>query len=277
MSMHFQNNSADTSKPVRRLTSPTIKRRKGGDPIVALTAYTTRMAELLDEHCDILVVGDSVAQTIYGLPTTLPVTLDMMIAHGAAVVRGSRRALVVVDLPFGTYEEGPEEAFRSASKLLRETGAGAIKLEGGVEMAPTVAFLTRRGIPVMGHVGITPQSVNMLGGYGARGRGNEEFSAILDDAVAVDDAGAFSVVIEGVVEALGASVTDKLACPVIGIGASPKCDGQVLVVDDILGMFDQNARFVRRFDEFAARISRAASAFGECVRSRTFPSQEHLY
>ncbi|WP_431283885.1 3-methyl-2-oxobutanoate hydroxymethyltransferase [Humitalea sp. 24SJ18S-53] len=242
-----------------------------------LTAYTARMAELLDRHCDVLLVGDSLAQTIYGLPTTLPVTLDMMIAHGAAVVRGSRRCLVVVDMPFGSYEESPQQAFRSAASLLRETGAGAVKLEGGVEMAETVAFLRSRGIPVMAHVGLTPQAVNVLGGYAARGRGDADYTKIFDDAVAVAQAGAFAVVIEGVVEPLALSIIEAIECPTIGIGASAKCDGQVLVVDDMLGMFDRTARFVKSFDSLGARIDAAAEAYAASVRERRFPEQQHLY
>jgi 3-methyl-2-oxobutanoate hydroxymethyltransferase len=245
--------------------------------MVMLTAYTARMAELLDCHCDVLLVGDSLAQVVYGLPTTLPATLDMMIAHGAAVVRGSRHALVVVDMPFGTYEESPEQAFRSAARVMQETEAGAIKLEGGSAMAPTIAYLTKRGIPVMAHIGMTPQAVNVLGGYAARGQGNAEYSGIMDDATAVDAAGAFSVVIEAVVEPLAQSITDVIGCPTIGIGASKKCDGQVLVVDDMLGMFERNARFVRRFDNLADRIDAAASAYATAVRSRRFPEAQHLY
>jgi 3-methyl-2-oxobutanoate hydroxymethyltransferase len=242
-----------------------------------LTAYTARMAELLDPHCDALLVGDSLAQTIYGLPSTVPVTLDMMIAHGAAVVRGSRRALIVVDMPFGSYEESPEQAFRSAARIMKETGAGAVKLEGGQSMAPTVAYLSARGIPVMGHVGLTPQAVNILGGYGARGRGEAEYARIAADAAAVADAGAFSLVIEGVVEPLAASITEAVACPTIGIGASARCDGQVLVVDDMLGMFERTARFVKRYDDLAGRIQQAAQTYATEVRARTFPESAHLY
>jgi 3-methyl-2-oxobutanoate hydroxymethyltransferase len=207
----------------------------------------------------------------------VPVTLDMMIAHGAAVVRGSRRALIVVDMPFGSYEESPEQAFRSAARIMKETGAGAVKLEGGQSMAPTVAYLSARGIPVMGHVGLTPQAVNILGGYGARGRGEAEYARIAADAAAVADAGAFSLVIEGVVEPLAASITEAVACPTIGIGASARCDGQVLVVDDMLGMFERTARFVKRYDDLAGRIQQAAQTYATEVRARTFPESAHLY
>jgi len=270
-------NAAAAAASAPRLSVPAFRARKRQEPLVMLTAYTARMAELLDPHCDALLVGDSLAQTIYGLPTTVPVTLDMMIAHGAAVVRGSRRALVVIDMPFGSYEESPEQAFRSAARILKETGAGAVKLEGGQSMAPTVAYLSARGIPVMGHVGLTPQAVNILGGYGARGRGEAEYARIAADAAAVADAGAFSLVIEGVVEPLAASITEAVACPTIGIGASGRCDGQVLVVDDMLGMFDRTARFVKRYDDLAGRIQQAAQTYAGEVRTRTFPESAHLY
>jgi 3-methyl-2-oxobutanoate hydroxymethyltransferase len=260
-----------------RLTASDIQKRKRAEPIVMLTAYTTRMAQLLDPHCDVLLVGDSLGLVIYGLPTTLPVTLEMMAAHGAAVVRGSKQALVVIDLPFRSYEEGPEQAFRSASWLLQETGAGAVKLEGGVELAPTVAFLKAHGIPVMGHVGLTPQSVHTLGGYRARGRSNEDFSTILDNAKALDRAGAFAVVIEAVVEALAHSITDIVECPTIGIGACARCDGQVLVVDDMLGLTEDTARFVKRYEDLAGRIDTAVAAYSASVRSRAFPERQHLY
>ncbi len=259
------------------MTASAIAERKRGEPIVMLTAYTARMAELLDPHCDVLLVGDSLAQTIYGLPSTLAVTLDMMIAHGAAVVRGSRRALIVVDMPFGSYEDGPERAFRSASRVMRETGAGAVKLEGGEAMASTIAYLCARGIPVMAHIGLTPQSVHVLGGYTARGRGNEEYSDILGDAVAVAQAGAFAIVVEAVVEPLALSITEAVKCPTIGIGASDQCDGQVLVVDDMLGMFERNAWFVKRFDNLAERIDRAVGSYAASVRQRQFPEKHHLY
>jgi len=270
-------NAAAAAASQPRLSVPGFRARKRQEPLVMLTAYTARMAELLDPHCDALLVGDSLAQTIYGLPSTVPVTLDLMIAHGAAVVRGSRRALVVVDMPFGSYEESPEQAFRSAARIMKETGAGAVKLEGGQSMAATVAYLSARGIPVMGHVGLTPQAVNILGGYGARGRGEAEYARIAADAAAVADAGAFSLVIEGVVEPLAASITEAVACPTIGIGASGRCDGQVLVVDDMLGMFDRTARFVKRYDDLAGRIQQAAQTYAGEVRARTFPESAHLY
>lgn len=266
-----------TPAPMKRLTVPAIRNRKGKDPIVMLTAYTTRMAQLLDPHCDVLLVGDSLAQVIYGLPSTLPVTLEMMIAHGAAVVRGSYHSLVIVDMPFGTYEGSPERAFESAARVLAETGAAGVKLEGGTTMAPVVEFLTRRGIPVMGHIGLTPQAVNALGGYGARGRGNAEHAQILDDARAIADAGAFGIVAEGVVESLADEVTAAASVPVIGIGASARCDGQVLVTEDMLGLFERTPRFVKKYDDLAGRISAAVESYAAEVRSRDFPSAEQVY
>ncbi len=266
-----------TPAPMKRLTVPSIRDRKGKEPIVMLTAYTTRMAQLLDPHCDLLLVGDSLGQVIYGLPTTLPVTLDMMCAHGAAVVRGSYHAVVAVDMPFGSYEASPEQAFASAARVLSETGAAAVKLEGGEAMAPTVAFLTRRGIPVIGHVGLTPQSVNALGGYGARGRTNAEHAQIVADARAIADAGAFTLVAEGVVEPLALTLTAEVSVPVIGIGASNGCDGQVLVTEDMLGLFERTPRFVKRYDDLAGRISAAVGTYAAEVRSRAFPGPEQVY
>lgn len=266
-----------TPSPMKRLTIPAIRNRKGKEPIVMLTAYTTRMAQLLDPHCDILLVGDSLGQVIYGLPSTLPVTLDMMIAHGAAVVRGSYHSVVIVDLPFGSYEASPEKAFESAARVLAETGAAGVKMEGGAHLAETVRFLTRRGIPVMGHVGLTPQAVNALGGYGARGRSESEHAQILADAAAIADAGAFSVVAEGVVETLANEITAATAVPVIGIGASAQCDGQVLVTEDMLGMFERTPRFVKRFDDLAARISASVESYSQEVRARSFPSADQVY
>ena len=266
-----------TPAPMKRLTVPAVAKRKGGDPIVMLTAYTARMAQLLDPHCDVLLVGDSLGQVIYGLPTTLQVTLDMMIAHGAAVVRGSYHSVVVIDMPFGSYEQSPEQAFASASRIMAETGAAAVKLEGGEAMAPTVAFLAQRGIPVCGHVGLTPQAVNALGGYGARGRSEAEEAKIVRDAKAVADAGAFLLVIEGVVEPIAARITNEVACPTIGIGASAQCDGQVLVIDDMLGMFERTARFVKRYDDLASRISASAQTYAAEVRSRAFPTIDQTY
>ncbi|WP_380778518.1 3-methyl-2-oxobutanoate hydroxymethyltransferase [Sphingomonas sp. R86520] len=266
-----------TPAPLKRLTVPAIRRQKGKTPLVMLTAYTVRTAQLLDPHCDMLLVGDSLGQVIYGLPSTVPVTLEMMAAHGAAVVRGSYHAVVVIDMPFGSYEASPEKAFESAAWLLKQTGAAAVKLEGGIAMASTVRFLTERGIPVMGHVGLTPQAVNVLGGYGARGRTPEEAAKIVADAQAIDAAGAFSMVIEGVVEPIAIEITNTVACPTIGIGASAHCDGQVLVAEDMLGLFDRTAKFVKRFADIAETISSAAQTYADDVRSRAFPGAEQVY
>jgi 3-methyl-2-oxobutanoate hydroxymethyltransferase len=270
-----------TPQPMRRLTVPAIRARKAegvtAEPIVMLTAYTARQAQLLDSHCDLLLVGDSLGQVIYGLPSSVPVTMDMMANHGAAVVRGSYHAVVVVDLPFGTYEGSPEQAFATAAHLLKATGAAAVKLEGGEAMAPTVAFLVQRGIPVMGHVGLTPQAINVLGGYGPRGRSDAEAEKIVGDARALDQAGAFAIVLEGVVEPLGLEVTRAVNCPIIGIGASAQCDGQVLVTDDMVGMFERVPRFVKRFDNVATIIAKAAETYAAEVRSRAFPGPDQTY
>lgn len=270
-----------TPTPMKRLTVPLIQRRKSGgktgEPLVMLTAYTARMAQLLDPHCDLLLVGDSLGQVIYGLPTTLAVTLDMMCAHGAAVVRGSFHSVVIVDMPFGSYEASPEQAFHSASRILAETGCSGVKLEGGEAMAPTIRFLAERGIPVMAHVGLTPQAVNVLGGYGARGQSAEEHDKILADARAVADAGAFSLVAEGILEPVARAITRSVDIPVIGIGASAACDGQVLVTEDLLGMFERVPRFVKRYHEVADEIVDAASRFAADVRARSFPTQDQTY
>jgi 3-methyl-2-oxobutanoate hydroxymethyltransferase len=267
--------------PGKRMTAPSIRARKVNgkteQPVVMLTAYTMRMAQLLDPHCDMLLVGDSLGQVIYGLPSTIPVTMDMMCAHGAAVVRGSWHALVGVDMPFGSYEGSPSQAFASTSRILKETGCAAVKLEGGEAMAETIAFLTGRGVPVIGHVGLTPQAVNTLGGYGVRGRDEVEAERILDDARAVAGAGAFTIVVEGVLEALATRIAREVAVPVIGIGASAECDGQVLVIDDMLGMFDRTPRFVKRYDDLASRIGEAARSYAEEVRSRAFPTADQTY
>ena len=261
-----------------RQSVPALRARKGGEPIVCLTAYTAPVARLLDPHVDLLLVGDSLGMVVYGLDSTLPVTLDMMIAHGAAVVRGSERACVVVDLPFGSYQESKEAAFRASARVMAETGAQAVKLEGGLEMAETVAFLTARGIPVMGHVGLTPQSVNTLGGYKAVGRDAEAAERIAADARAIADAGAFTLVIEGTMEALARRITEEVAIPTIGIGGSPACDGQVLVTDDMLGLFGAfQPKFVKRYADLGESVSDAAAAYAAEVRSRAFPGPEHCF
>jgi 3-methyl-2-oxobutanoate hydroxymethyltransferase len=266
-----------TPAPMKRLTVPAIRQRKGGEPLVMLTAYTVRTAQLLDPHCDMLLVGDSLGQVVYGLPSTVPVTLEMMAAHGAAVVRGSYHSVVIIDMPFGSYESSPEKAFESAAWILKQTGAAAVKMEGGETMAPTVRFLSDRGIPVMGHVGLTPQAVNILGGYGARGRTEAEARKIVADASAIAEAGAFSIVVEGVVEPIAIDITRSVGCPTIGIGASAQCDGQVLVAEDMLGLFERTPRFVKRFDDLAGRISAAVETYAADVRSRAFPGPEQTY
>ena len=266
-----------TPQPMKRLTAPKIRARKGGEPLVMLTAYTARQAQLLDAHCDMLLVGDSLGQVIYGLPSTVPVTMDMMANHAAAVVRGSYHSVVIVDMPFGSYEGSKEHAFESAARLLKESGAAAVKLEGGEQMAETVAFLNQRGIPVMGHVGLTPQAVNVLGGYMARGRDDAEARKIIGDAKALDQAGAFAIVLEGVLEPIAIEATKAVSCPTIGIGASAQCDGQVLVTEDMLGMFDRVPRFVKKYENIAHVIEKTVAQYAEDVRARAFPSSEQTY
>jgi 3-methyl-2-oxobutanoate hydroxymethyltransferase len=270
--------STQSSEPSR------IKRRaigdlaKGGPPIVGLTAYTAPVGRLLDPHVDFLLVGDSLGMVIYGFESTLPVTLDMMIAHGAAVMRGSAQALVVVDLPFGAYQESPRQAFAGAARILAETGCAAVKLEGGAEMAETVRFLVRRGVPVMGHVGLMPQSVHAAGGFKVQGRGREQADAVIADALAIAEAGAFAIVVEGTVEPVARAITEKVPVPTIGIGASPACDGQILVTDDLLGIFTEfTPRFVKRYAELAPLIAAAAEAYAADVRARRFPGKEHCF
>ena len=262
----------------QRVTVPELRDRKGGEPIVALTAYTAPQAGILDPHVDILLVGDSLGMVVYGLDSTLAVTLDMMIAHGAAVRRGSERACVIVDMPFASYQESPAVAYRNAARVMAETGCAGIKLEGGVEMAPTVEFLVKRSIPVMGHVGLMPQSVHAYGGFKVQGRAEQDGRAIVEDARAVADAGAFSMVVEGVIEPVGREITDLVPVPTIGIGASPRCDGQVLVTEDLVGLFsDFTPRFVRRYADLGASLGEAAAAYARDVRARRFPGPEHCF
>ncbi len=263
--------------PAKRLMAPDIAAMKGHEPIVSLTAYHAHTAAIADKYCDVLLVGDSLGMVMHGYETTIPVSLDLMIAHGGAVVRGSKRALVVVDMPFGSYEESPSQAFRGAARLMKETGCGAVKLEGGKRMAVTIGFLVERGIPVMAHVGLTPQSVNVLGGYKARGLDPVEWNAIEEDARLVADAGAFAVVLEAVAEPLAAKITASLAIPTIGIGASPACDGQVLVMEDMLGLSPRRPKFVKAFANVGEVIDTAIAAYAEDVRSRAFPAPEHTY
>jgi 3-methyl-2-oxobutanoate hydroxymethyltransferase len=265
------------TSPVRPVLPPDIRARKGGVPLVVLTAYSTPMARLVDAHCDVVMVGDSVGMVIHGLPSTIGVTLEMMILHGRAVVRGAQRAMPVIDMPFGSYEESPQQAFRNASRLMAETGAPAVKLEGGLHMAETIAFLTGRGVPVMAHVGLTPQSVNMLGGYKVVGRADEA-EKVLADARAVEAAGAFAVVLEKVPMGLAGWITAALAIPTIGIGAGKDCDGQVLVIDDMLGLFTEfQPKFVKRFAELGKAADAAIAAYAAEVRARSFPAAEHSF
>ncbi|ASP19234.1 3-methyl-2-oxobutanoate hydroxymethyltransferase [Antarctobacter heliothermus] len=254
-----------------------IRARKGGAPLVSLTAYTTPMAQMMDAHCDFVLVGDSVGMVLHGLPSTLGVTMEMMILHGQAVARGLQSAMMVIDMPFGSYEESPQQAFRNAARLMAETGAGAVKLEGGVEMASTIAFLVKRGVPVMAHIGLTPQSINTLGGYKVQGRGDAG-EALMADAMAVAKAGAFAVVLEKVPATLADAVTAEVSIPTIGIGASAGCDGQILVVDDMLGLFTAfKAKFVKRYATLGADGEAAIAAYAEDVHARRFPGPEHVF
>jgi 3-methyl-2-oxobutanoate hydroxymethyltransferase len=262
----------------KQRTPADIGARKGGVPLVCLTAYTTPMARMLDPVADLLLVGDSLGMVVYGFDSTLPVTLDMMIAHGAAVVRGASRSCVIVDMPFGSYQESPAQAFRNAARVMAETGAAGVKLEGGTAMAETIRFLVERGIPVCGHVGLQPQSVNAVGGFRAQGRGEAEAARIMGDARAAAAAGAFALVVEGTVEPLARAVTEAVPVPTIGIGASAACDGQILVSEDLLGLFsDFTPRFVKRYAELGSAIAAAAAAYGEDVKARRFPGPEHVY
>ncbi|MGF1621577.1 MAG: 3-methyl-2-oxobutanoate hydroxymethyltransferase [Rhodomicrobiaceae bacterium] len=261
----------------QRLTAPEIRRRKGGEPIVSLTAYHAHTAKILDPFVDFLLVGDSLGMVMHGYETTVPVPLDLMIMHGAAVVRGSDQALIVVDMPFGSYEESPGIAFRNAARVMKETGCGAIKLEGGARMAETIRYLTERGIPVMAHIGLTPQSVNMMGGFKTQGRREEEWAAIEADAAAVAEAGAFAVVLEGMAELLAARITKQIPIPTIGIGASASCDGQILVLEDMLGLNPRVPKFVKKFGEIGAAIEDAVKDYAEAVRRRAFPGPENVY
>ncbi len=260
-----------------RITVPQIRARKGATPIVCLTCYHAHTARLLDRHVDLMLVGDTLGMVIHGMETTLGVTLDMMILHGQAVMRGAHRAMVVVDLPFGTYEESPNIAFRSASRVMHETGCSAVKMEGGARMAETIRYLTQRGIPVVGHIGMTPQMVQVLGGFKTQGRDASDWPVIENDARAVAEAGAFAVVLEAVTEPLAAKITREVSIPTIGIGASPLCDGQILVMEDMLGLNPHPPRFVREYAHLAAGIEAAVAEYAADVRNRRFPGQENVY
>jgi 3-methyl-2-oxobutanoate hydroxymethyltransferase len=269
--------SAHPKDRVRRLTAPDIAARKGGEPVVCLTAYTAPMAEIFDEACDLLLVGDSVGMVLHGLPNTLGVTLDMMILHAQAVMRGSRTAMVVVDMPFGSYEGAPEVAYANACRVMQQSGAQGVKVESGPTIPDTIAYLTARGVPVMGHVGLLPQSVMKDGAFKAKGRTQAEREQVLADARATADAGAFAIVIEGVAESLAREITQAVSVPTIGIGASPACDGQVLVAEDMLGLFDWSPKFVRRYADLRGDIRSAVGQYAADVRARRFPAEAETY
>jgi len=269
--------SSHRQEVVRRKAAPDIRARKGKTPIVVLTAYTAPIAEILDEHCDVLLVGDSLGMVVHGLPNTIGVTMEMMILHAQAVVRASRKAMVVVDMPFGSYEGSVETAYASAVRMLQETGAQAVKVEAGETVAETIAYLVKRGVPVMSHVGLRPQAVMMDGAFKAKGRNLDERRRILDDARASEAAGAFAIVVEGVAEGLAKEITEAVGVPTIGIGASAGCDGQVLVVDDMLGLFDWTPKFVRRYADLKGEIERAVAAYADDVRERRFPGPAEIY
>ena len=261
----------------KRVTAPDIAKRKGGSPIVVLTAYHAHTARIIDPHVDMLLVGDSLGMVMHGYETTVPVPLELMIMHAQAVVRGSSRALVVVDMPFGSYEESPPVAFRSAARVMKETGCGAIKLEGGAHMAETIRYLTDRGIPVMSHIGMTPQAVNTIGSFKPRGRFRSEWAAFEEDARAVAEAGAFAVVLEALAELLAARITKQISIPTIGIGASAECDGQILVLEDMLGLSPRVPKFVKEYAQIGEAIETAVKAYANEVRGRVFPSDAYTY
>ena len=266
-----------TAKPIRRMTVPGIAGRKGGEPIVSLTSYHAHTAAIVDRYADFILVGDSLGMVMHGMESTVGVPLDLMIMHGAAVVRGTQRALIVVDMPFGSYEESPNIAFRNAARIMKETGCGAVKLEGGARMAETVRFLVERGIPVMGHIGLTPQSSHVMGGFKTQGRDEDTWSAHEADAAALAEAGAFAIVLEGMVEPLAAKITGQVVVPTVGIGASAACDGQILVLEDMLGLNARPPKFVRQYVNLLEQIEGAVSAYANDVRSRAFPGEDELY
>ena len=265
------------TETVRRKTALDILKMKSDRKIVSLTAYHAHTAGIIDPHVDFILVGDSLGMVMHGLETTIPVTVDMMILQGHAVMRGSKQALIVVDMPFGSYEESPEIAFRNAARIMKETGCGAIKLEGGSLMAPTIDFLTSRGIPVMAHIGLTPQSVNTMGGFKVQGKSKDEWAIIEEDARTVSDAGAFSVVIEGVAAPLADKLTEIVPIPTIGIGASANCDGQILVLEDMLGLSDWVPKFVKKFGSIKDHIEESVTSYADAVRDQSFPAAEHTY
>jgi len=268
--------SSQTEK-VRRMTVPQLAARKGGEPIVSLTSYHAHTAAIVDKYADFILVGDSLGMVMHGMETTVGVPLDLMIMHGKAVVRGTKRALIVVDMPFGTYEESPNMAFRNAAKIMKETGCGAVKLEGGKRMAETIHFLVERGIPVMAHTGLTPQSSHVMGGFKTQGREEDTWKAHEDDAQAVAEAGAFSLVLEGMVEPLAAKITKQVDIPTIGIGASVECDGQILVLEDMLGLNEWTPKFVKVYGDLGPQIEKAVSAYADDVKARAFPTEDEVY
>lgn len=263
--------------PIRRITAPQIAKRKNDEPIVSLTSYHAHTAKLVDKYADFILVGDSLGMVMHGMDSTIGVTIDMMITHGKAVVRGTQRALIVVDMPFGSYEESPAQAFRNASRIMAETQCGAVKLEGGARMAETIQFLVERGIPVMGHIGLTPQSVNTMGGFRVQGRQENDWQMHLDDAKAVEEAGAFAMVVEGVVEDLADKITEQTRIPTIGIGASARCDGQILVLEDMLGLNPKPPKFVKVYGSLGDMIEKAISDYASDVRDRSFPGKDEVY
>ena len=269
--------SAHLEAKIRRLAAPDITARKGGEPLVCLTAYTAPVASALDDACDVLLVGDSLGMVVHGLPNTVGVTMEMMILHGQAVMRGSRRAMVVIDMPFGSYEGPPEVAYANAVRLMKETGCQAVKVESGPTVPETIAYLVRRGIPVMGHVGLRPQAVLVDGGFKAKGKDEAGRAVVLEEARATAEAGAFAVVVEGVAENLAREITAAIAPPTIGIGASAGCDGQILVTDDMLGLFDWTPKFVRRYADLKSQIQQAAADYARDVKARTFPGEAETY
>lgn len=269
--------SAQREEKIRRLAAPDITARKGKAPVVCLTAYTAPMAEILDEACDLLLVGDSVGMVLHGLPNTVGVTMEMMILHGQAVMRGARKAMVVVDMPFGSYEGSPEQAYDNAARIMKETGSQAVKVESGPTVPATIDYLVKRGIPVMGHVGLRPQAVLVDGAFKAKGRTDEERERVIAEAKATEAAGAFCIVVEGVAEGLARAITEAVSVPTIGIGASAGCDGQILVTDDMLGLFDWTPKFVRRYADLKGEIAAAAKAYAEDVQARTFPGPAETY
>lgn len=262
---------------IRRTTVPQIANRKGGEPIVSLTSYHAHTAAIVDKHADFILVGDSLGMVMHGMESTVGVPLDLMIMHGQAVVKGTQKALVVVDMPFGTYEESPNVAFRNAAKIMKETQCGAVKLEGGARMAETIKFLTERGIPVMAHIGLTPQSSHVMGGFKTQGRDEDTWDLHLEDARAITEAGAFAVVLEGMVEPLAAKITEAIAIPTIGIGASAKCDGQILVLEDMLGLSPWTPKFVKVYGALGDMIEKAVGEYADEVKSRAFPSEDQVY